>query len=91
MKGLCQGLEKPEDPFDGIPFVFKGIKEEYINGLRARIAALRPQGPISVRFLADNLTVLVVGDSVFVHSWILPEHVSYGFWGLLVLISNLYI
>ena len=50
----------------------------YIDGLRARTAALRPQGPVSVRFLADNITVLVVGNSVFVHGGLFPEHVSYG-------------
>ncbi|KAJ1432896.1 Metallo-dependent phosphatase-like [Sesbania bispinosa] len=32
-----------------------------------RIAALRPNGPISRRFLSQNVIVLVVGDSIFVH------------------------
>ncbi|KVI08140.1 Metallophosphoesterase domain-containing protein [Cynara cardunculus var. scolymus] len=78
MKQLCDGLQKPKDLYDGIPSTFPGIKQQYMNGFRARIAALRPQGPIATRFLSKNLTVLVVGESVFVHGGILPEHVDYG-------------
>ncbi|XP_042755075.1 shewanella-like protein phosphatase 2 isoform X2 [Lactuca sativa] len=78
MKRLCDGLEKPKDIYDGIPTSFPGVKQEYVNGFRARIAALRPQGPIASRFLSKNMTVLVVGESVFVHGGILPHHVAYG-------------
>lgn len=78
MKSLCDGLEKPKDPFEGIPLVFPGVKPEYSDGLRARIAALRPGGPVSSRFLSRNLTALVVGDSVFVHGGLLLNHVLYG-------------
>lgn len=78
IKTLCGGLEKPIDLYKGVPLVFKGVKEEFFDGFRARIAALRPKGPISTRFLSQNLTVAVVGDSVFVHGGLLPEHVSYG-------------
>lgn len=78
MKGMCRGLDKPKDPFDGIPLVFRGVRKEYLDGIRARIAALRPEGPISRRFFTDNVTVLVVGDSIFVHGGLLPEHVEYG-------------
>ncbi|CAL9004382.1 unnamed protein product [Prunus brigantina] len=78
MKSLCKGLEEPKDPFDGVPLGFKNVKEEFVDGFRARIAALRPNGPISSRFLSKNLTVLVVGDSVFVHGGLLAAHVSYG-------------
>ncbi|KAI3723488.1 hypothetical protein L2E82_35103 [Cichorium intybus] len=78
MKRLCGGLEKPKDLYDGIPSSFPGVKQKYVNGFRARIAALRPQGPIASRFLSKNLTVLVVGESVFVHGGILPHHVAYG-------------
>lgn len=52
MKSLCKGLEKPKDPFDGVPLGFKNVKEEFVDGFRARIAALRPNGPISSRFLS---------------------------------------
>ncbi|GMY32734.1 shewanella-like protein phosphatase 2 [Fagus crenata] len=84
MKGLCEGLESPKDVFKGIPFSFRGIDNEngnneaLIQELRARIAALRPNGPISARFLSRNVTVLVIGDSVFVHGGLLPKHVEYG-------------
>nr|XP_048321357.1 shewanella-like protein phosphatase 2 [Ziziphus jujuba var. spinosa]XP_048321359.1 shewanella-like protein phosphatase 2 [Ziziphus jujuba var. spinosa] len=78
MKALSQGLDKPCDPFHGVPFVFRGIKEDIVEGVRARIAALRPRGPLSVRFLSENVTVVVVGESVFVHGGLLPEHVSIG-------------
>lgn len=78
MKRLCDGLQKPKDLYDGIPSTFPGIKQQYMKGFRARIAALRPNGPIATRFLSKNLTVLIVGESVFVHGGILPEHVDYG-------------
>ncbi|XVF84283.1 hypothetical protein PTKIN_Ptkin17bG0024500 [Pterospermum kingtungense] len=78
MKSLCHGLEKPKDPFQGIPLSFGGVPEKFCHSIRTRIAALRPDGPISRRFLATNLTVLVVGDSVFVHGGLLKKHVDYG-------------
>ncbi|MQM21991.1 hypothetical protein Taro_055039 [Colocasia esculenta] len=78
MKRLCDGVEDPGDPFEGIPRVFQGVKEECFEGFRARIAALRPNGPISRKFLAGNQTVVVVGDSVFVHGGLLRDHVEYG-------------
>ncbi|CAA7405309.1 unnamed protein product [Spirodela intermedia] len=78
MKRLCDGVESPKDPFEGIPSVFPDVKEEFLEGIRARIAALRPDGPISRRFLAGNQTVVVVGDSVFVHGGLLRDHVEYG-------------
>lgn len=78
MKSLCVGLEKPKDLFSGIPLAFKSMAKEYHNGVRARIAALRPDGPIARRFLSENTTVLVVGDSVFVHGGLLKQHVEYG-------------
>ncbi|KAE8658390.1 Plant stearoyl-acyl-carrier-protein desaturase family protein [Hibiscus syriacus] len=58
----------------------KGLEEfdVWAYCVRARIAALRPNGPISRRFLANNSTVLVVGDSVFVHGGLLAKHVDYG-------------
>lgn len=77
-KSLCTGLEKPKDLFRGLPSVFPNVKSEITDGIRARIAALRPEGPISSRFLSKNLTVAVVGESVFVHGGLLPNHVSYG-------------
>ncbi|XP_002524871.2 shewanella-like protein phosphatase 2 [Ricinus communis] len=78
MKSLCVGLENPKDIFDGIPLTFRGVKQEYVHGIRARIAALRPDGPIANKFLSKNVTVLVIGDSVFVHGGLLAKHVEYG-------------
>jgi len=83
MKTLCNVVHKnyqtaPDDLYHGIPFSFPGVKEEYADGFRARIAALRPKGPIAVRFLSKNLTVVVVGGSVFVHGGLLARHVDYG-------------
>ncbi|CAH2060005.1 unnamed protein product [Thlaspi arvense] len=78
MKSLCRGLEKPDDPYQGIPMSFPRARADCFEGLRARIAALRPQGPIAKRFLSRNQTVAVVGDSVFVHGGLLAEHIEYG-------------
>lgn len=78
MKSLCQGLKPPKDPLEGIHVEFRGANKEFHEGFRARVAALRPNGPISRRFFTDNVTVLVVGESIFVHGGLLTEHVSYG-------------
>lgn len=72
------GDEDVRDVFDGLPESFRGVDKEYWNGFRARMAALRPKGPIAGRFLQDYQTVAVVGDSVFVHGGLLKEHVQYG-------------
>ncbi|KAJ6884852.1 hypothetical protein NC652_031758 [Populus alba x Populus x berolinensis] len=78
MKSLCAGLEKPKDIYDGIPLNFRGVDSEVLQGIRARIAALRPNGPIANKFLSKNVTVLVVGDSIFVHGGLMAKHVEYG-------------
>lgn len=44
---------------------------------RARRAAFMPGGPYA-RILAQRNTVVIVGDSVFVHGGVLPEHVRGG-------------
>jgi hypothetical protein len=56
-----------EEPFLGVPKSFPGVKPEFWDGMRSRLAALRPNGPISRQFRADLFTVPVVGDSMFVH------------------------
>lgn len=78
MKSLCRGLVKEKDIYEGIPMSFPRAKAECFEGIRARIAALRPEGPIAKRFLSKNQTVAVVGDSVFVHGGLLAEHIEYG-------------
>jgi hypothetical protein len=45
--------------------------------MRPRVAALSPGGPYA-RVLAQRNTVVVVGDTVFVHGGILPKHVPRG-------------
>ncbi|KAL8104457.1 shewanella-like protein phosphatase 2 [Apium graveolens] len=80
MKCLCNGVleDGMKDLFDGVPLNFPGVRPEIVDAVRARVAALRPNGPIAKRFLTTNVTVLVVGDSVFVHGGLLPQHVGYG-------------
>jgi hypothetical protein len=49
----------------------------YPDSARARVAAFRPGGPYA-RILARRNVVLIIGDTVFVHGGVLPEHVAYG-------------
>lgn len=44
---------------------------------RGRVAAFWPGGPYA-KALSDHSVVLMVGDTVFVHGGVLPEHVTYG-------------
>lgn len=44
---------------------------------RARVAAFRPGGPMARR-LSRNNVVVVIGDNVFVHGGLLPEHLDMG-------------
>ncbi|MEM9489699.1 MAG: metallophosphoesterase [Myxococcota bacterium] len=44
---------------------------------RARAAAFLPGGPYA-RLLAGHNTIVMVGDTVFVHGGVLPEHAKYG-------------
>lgn len=49
----------------------------YEPGQRGRIAAFRPGGPYAL-LLARRNTIVQVGDNVFVHGGVLPEHAAYG-------------
>jgi hypothetical protein len=51
--------------------------EDYEESQRARVVAFRPGGPYA-QVLAQRNVVVVVGDNVFVHGGVLPEHVAYG-------------
>ena len=44
---------------------------------RARIAAFRPGGPFAA-LMARRNTIVIIGENVFVHGGLLPEHVEYG-------------
>jgi hypothetical protein len=57
----------PEDPF----------LAQFEPHQRARMAALRPGGPFALLLAGRNL-ILQLGDNVFVHGGVLPEHVIYG-------------
>ena len=44
---------------------------------RGRAAAFRPGGPMA-RKLAERPVILILGETVFVHGGVLPEHVDHG-------------
>ncbi len=45
--------------------------------MRGRVAAFAPGG-IFARKMAENNTVMVIGDTAFVHGGLIPSHVAYG-------------
>lgn len=59
-----------------------GKVEKLLDGMHqrwaARYAALRPGGPLATRFLAQNPVAVQVGNTLFVHGGLLPEHCEYG-------------
>jgi hypothetical protein len=44
---------------------------------RGRVVAFRPGGPYA-KILAERNCVTIIGDNVFVHGGVLPEHIEYG-------------
>jgi hypothetical protein len=44
---------------------------------RARVAAFRPGGPYAL-LMARRNTIVMVGETVFVHGGVLPQHAEYG-------------
>jgi hypothetical protein len=50
---------------------------EFDEGQRARVFAFRPGG-VYAKVLARRNTVAIIGQNVFVHGGVLPEHVDYG-------------
>jgi hypothetical protein len=50
---------------------------EYEGIQRGRVSAFRPEGVYALQ-LAPNNVVMVIGETLFVHGGILPEHVEYG-------------
>jgi hypothetical protein len=55
-----------------------GLAERLPANERGRAAAFAP-GSEYAQKLARHLTVVVVGDSLFAHGGVLPQHVDYGF------------
>lgn len=66
-------LDFADTPHDRNDPELKSYKPEH----RGRVAAFKPGGPYAMLFAQRN-TIVIVGDSVFVHGGVLPEHVSYG-------------
>jgi hypothetical protein len=60
----------------GVPDDDPGLAA-YPEAERGRVAAFRPGGEWA-RVFAGHNTMMVVGDTAFVHGGILPEHVAYG-------------
>lgn len=60
----------PYDPNDPVIRSFPASQ-------RGRVAAFRPGGPYA-RVLADHNLIMQVGDTLFVHGGLLPQHVQYG-------------
>jgi len=54
----------------------KELGERFEPQVRGRVAAFRPGG-VYARRLAEQNTIAIVGDTVFVHGGLLPEHVRY--------------
>jgi hypothetical protein len=65
-----EGAVREIDPND--PLLAEFPPEQH-----ARVAAFRPGGPYA-RMLARRNTILIVGETVFVHGGVLPHHVEYG-------------
>jgi hypothetical protein len=53
------------------------VLAEYEEGQRARVSAFRPGGTYA-KVLARRNTVVIIGQNIFVHGGVLPEHVDYG-------------
>lgn len=51
--------------------------QDVVDGLAERILAMRPGGPLALRFAERNV-VSIVGDTVFVHGGVLPHIAEYG-------------
>ena len=60
----------PRAAIDSIP---KSVEEPQ----RARAAAFQPGGPYA-RVLAARNTIVIIGQNVFVHGGVRPEHIDYG-------------
>jgi len=50
---------------------------EFEPDQRGRMAALLPGAPYALRF-SERVLILQLGDNVFVHGGVLPEHIDYG-------------
>lgn len=60
----------------GLDLSSRALRKIPVNQ-RPRAAAFRPGGPYAM-MLAKRNTVVIVGENVFAHGGVLPEHVDYG-------------
>jgi hypothetical protein len=51
--------------------------QQVVDGVTARIKAMRPGGPVALR-LAERNVIAIVGETVFVHGGVLPHVAEYG-------------
>jgi hypothetical protein len=58
-------------------YVTRSAYASFADITGGRVRAFAPRGPFA-RMLAGHATVLVVGDTLFVHGGLLPTHVAYG-------------
>jgi len=69
--GYLDFLEEPvEDAGTATP-------QHVVDGVSARIWAMRPGGRIALRFAERNV-ITIVGDTVFVHGGVTPQTLDYG-------------
>jgi hypothetical protein len=57
--------------------VSDSLRAAFGDGYLARLEAFRPGGPYA-RLLARRNTIVMVGENVFVHGGVLPEHAAHG-------------
>ncbi len=55
----------------------KATPQDVVDGVAARIRAMRPGGPMALRFAERNVVVMV-GETVFVHGGVEPQLVEFG-------------
>lgn len=71
VEGYTDFLEAPPpDPAAVTP-------QQVVDGVAARIRAMRPGGPVALRLAQCNV-VAIVGDTVFAHGGVLPHVAEYG-------------
>ncbi len=76
-EGGFRDFDSVLDSLDEAAIQSDSVLMEYEPGERGRVAAFRPGGPYAL-MLAERNTIVVVGETVFVHGGVLPEHAAYG-------------
>lgn len=71
VEGYLDFLEKP------VADLAAATPQQVVDGVAARIRAMRPGGPVALRLARRNV-VVIVGDTVFVHGGVLPHVAEYG-------------